>query len=333
MEYSYLLTIAIPTYNRAQYLDICLQQICGQLKDENHKLVELIVSDNASIDQSKDIVEKYITSRCSIRYIRNERNIGPDRNITQCFEEAKGKYVLVLGDDDILLDGALDKIIKIIQEKNYGIIYLNSYGFKDDFIKEMPVVFKGKFSVEYENSNAFLKKLNYYITFISGNICNMSLVDEKINFKNFEGTFLGQVPRYISALLNAKVNLYVKEALIAAKANNTGGYKLFEVFGKNFNEILIKFRSKGLKSETIAYINYELIMNFFPGFILRSRINKAGFDTSMMLQELYIQYKNSILFWIILNPLIKLPMLGAKMYYLGIKIMNKLWRFVLIGKD
>ena len=108
-----ILTIAIPTYNRARYLDLCLGQICKQLPDIETR-IELLVSDNCSTDSTTDVVRKYIDQGFHIRFMKNKANVGPDRNVLKCFREAEGKYVLIFGDDDVLLDGGLNKIIKIL---------------------------------------------------------------------------------------------------------------------------------------------------------------------------------------------------------------------------
>ena len=104
-----LLTIAVPTYNRAMYLKEFLSSIFDQLVAEPR--VELIISDNASTDQTSEIVEDYSGRGLQIRYLRNESNTGMDANILQCFQQARGTYVWVFGDDDLILAGSMEKIL------------------------------------------------------------------------------------------------------------------------------------------------------------------------------------------------------------------------------
>ncbi len=101
------LTIAIPTFNRSNYLDQCLFTLRGQGKIMSD--VEVIVCDNASTDNIKEIVELHNKSTHRIRYIRNDENIGFDRNYIRCLKEARGERLWVLGDDDALMPGAIDK--------------------------------------------------------------------------------------------------------------------------------------------------------------------------------------------------------------------------------
>ena len=127
-----LLTIAIPTYNRAEILKQLLSELAGQL--ENDPRVELIVCDNASPDATQAVVDEYRKCGLAMLYVRNESNLGADRNILQCFSRAGGKYVLVLGDDDYILPGGLAKLLQILSgDEEYDLVYLpprSSWGAK-----------------------------------------------------------------------------------------------------------------------------------------------------------------------------------------------------------
>src|SRR5574337_126918 len=125
-----LLSIAIPTYNRAEYLDLCLSQICKQLPGYE-SLIEVIVSDNASTDNTADIVDKFIKQGFAVRYVRNAQNIGMDGNIVQAYSLATSKYAVVFGDDDALVDGAVEKIIRILRSGEYGIVFVSGYPYHD----------------------------------------------------------------------------------------------------------------------------------------------------------------------------------------------------------
>ena len=156
VAYPYLLTVAIPTYNRASDLDLCLSQITGQLKGHEGEM-ELLVSDNCSTDTTGEVVRKYLSLGYPVTYLKNSENIGPDRNFLQCFRKAQGKYLLIMGDDDVLLDGALDELLPILRGGDYGIVFLNSYGFTGDFVRERPPGRASGHAV-YTDTASFLKE-------------------------------------------------------------------------------------------------------------------------------------------------------------------------------
>src|ERR1700751_3880179 len=104
------LTIAIPTYNRASCLGELLSALADQLQNEPR--VELMISDNASPDATSQVVQDFMLRGLNIRYIRNTQNIGADANFLQCFEQARGKYVWLLSDDDLIVPGGIAKIVR-----------------------------------------------------------------------------------------------------------------------------------------------------------------------------------------------------------------------------
>lgn len=110
-----LLTIAIPTYNREVWLDNSLSIIEEELFGLNEK-IELIVSNNASTDSTKDVIEKH-KNNISFKVINNEKNIGAIRNINILINRATADLVWVLGDDDFLPKGFLKNLISLIENK------------------------------------------------------------------------------------------------------------------------------------------------------------------------------------------------------------------------
>lgn len=95
-----LLTIAIPNFNRAGYLKE-LSLLAAQLRNEPR--VELIISDNASPDETPAVVQDFVARGLRVRYTRNVQKIGSDANFLQCFEQARGKYVWLFSDDDLII--------------------------------------------------------------------------------------------------------------------------------------------------------------------------------------------------------------------------------------
>lgn len=111
-----LISICIPTYNRAPYLDQCLQSITQQFCDEDvSRSVEISLSDNASDDNTRSVVKKY-AKYPNFKYSRNDSNIGFDRNMLKAVGNAGGEYCLLMGDDDILVADSLKYLIGCIRE-------------------------------------------------------------------------------------------------------------------------------------------------------------------------------------------------------------------------
>ena len=92
------LSICIPTYNRLNYIKLCLESIFDARKGYEDE-VEIIVSNNASTDSTDDYL-KSIKEK-NFRYYRNEENLGFNRNLFLLVDQyAVGEYVWTIGDDD-----------------------------------------------------------------------------------------------------------------------------------------------------------------------------------------------------------------------------------------
>jgi len=105
-----LLSINIPTYNRSKYLRQLLNSIFNNTHDIEQHYIEVNILDNASEDDTCSII-KDLDPKWPISYIRNATNVGPMKNIQMAHRVGTGRFVWVIGDDDYILDGQLEKII------------------------------------------------------------------------------------------------------------------------------------------------------------------------------------------------------------------------------
>lgn len=122
-----LLTIAIPTYNRAGKLDDCLGRIVTQL-EATRPPVRVVVYNNASTDATAAVVEKW-TKRCpAVTAHANPVNLGFVGNYCRCIRECRTEYVWVVGDDDPLRPGAIDAVLAAIEASPRTGFFLLNYG-------------------------------------------------------------------------------------------------------------------------------------------------------------------------------------------------------------
>ncbi|MGI9141987.1 MAG: glycosyltransferase family 2 protein [Fluviibacter sp.] len=95
-----LISVVIPTYNRADLLDKAIASVLAQHGND----YEVVISDNCSTDQTPAVVEKYLADS-RVRYSRNESNIGMVGNWKKAIRElATCEWFLLLSDDDYLLE-------------------------------------------------------------------------------------------------------------------------------------------------------------------------------------------------------------------------------------
>ncbi|MEH1875329.1 glycosyltransferase family 2 protein [Nostoc sp.] len=100
-----LVSVVIPTYNRPEYLK---QAIASAIK-QTYQNIEIIVSDNCSLENPQALVASFGDSR--IRFWRHQQNVGMIANQQHGFKMAQGKYVASLHDDDIWNEDFLAKLV------------------------------------------------------------------------------------------------------------------------------------------------------------------------------------------------------------------------------
>lgn len=249
-----LLSLCIPIYNRLSYLNRQLEKFLKE-KDLFENQIQLIISDNCSEDDLKVCCEKYQQQGLNLRYHRNECNIGPDGNFEWCFRHADGKYVWLLGSDDIPINGILAQVVAYLSDNDYGLVHLAMRKAN----KELTI---------YNNHNDMVVAVNYWITFISSNIiCRESL--KTINLSEYNNTLMIQVPAYLNACFFSKCNAVIYQPLFFEResdAANNGGYDIFEVFVTNLYSIYEKFINK----EMLSKAAFTKIMKIeFKDFLLK----------------------------------------------------------------
>ena len=97
-----LVTVAIPTYNRAGYLGSAIESVLGQTLQD----FEVVVLDNASTDDTEAVVRAFADPR--IAHDRAESNLGPHGNFNRCLAAGTAPLLAILQDDDLMLPRNLE---------------------------------------------------------------------------------------------------------------------------------------------------------------------------------------------------------------------------------
>lgn len=116
---SEVLTIGIPTYNRATKLRRLLDALVGQVEAARGR-VGILVSDNCSTDDTPATVAIWASDHPNVHveFVRQPENVGGGRNLRFLYEQAPSDFVWFFGDDDLPIPGALERILYAID--TYG---------------------------------------------------------------------------------------------------------------------------------------------------------------------------------------------------------------------
>jgi glycosyltransferase involved in cell wall biosynthesis len=268
MDKQPILSICIPTWNRAKILSASLDCFREQLVSVNSSEVELFVSDNCSDDDTPHVVQSFIDQGLPITYNRNPENLGAARNFIKCMQWASGKYIWLLGDDDLLKPGAIAYILDLIRNGDYGLVHLS--------------ILRNKLCLpevqEYDDRDEFLKTVSYWITFMSGCIFLKESVSLVENCERFIPTHLLQMPFYIMSSSLRKKNLVVRKTLIddGLDSNSNGGYNFYQVFVESYLSIWREYLDCGIVTKKCynyikKHIYWYFIVDFNYSLLLRRK--------------------------------------------------------------
>lgn len=111
-----LVSICVITYNSSKFVLETLESA----KKQTYKNIELIVSDDASIDSTVEICEKWIKENNSrfvnARVITTNHNSGTSSNCNRVIQNAAGEWIKIIAGDDILLDDCIEKCVRFVNE-------------------------------------------------------------------------------------------------------------------------------------------------------------------------------------------------------------------------
>jgi len=318
-----LLTIAIPTYNRSAYLDLCLERIryeIANLTENQRRLVNIFVSDNGSTDSTPEVVLKHKKqlSGC-FENSRNDNNMGMDFNFIQCYQSAKTPYVWLVGDDDVILPNGLKNVLDILLSCKPDLLYVNNYWFKESYLNNLRQVGRQIISIT-ENSLEFTQRTNVMLTFLSGLIVRSNVG------KEYRGEMMGsnlvQLSWVLPLLRDGKCFVVLENKVIAAKGGNTGGYGLVNTFGTHLKKISDSILND--KPEVAKAIQNGTIVKFFPGLIMAFRKGSSSFADKDMAVGLKEAFGDNWRYYVFIAPLIYMPLYFSRFYYYFVRLLAKL---------
>ena len=156
-------------------------------------------------------------------------------------------------------------MVDMLSAEDYGLVHISAYP-------------KQK-SIEYETCSeaaGFLQKINYWITFISGNVVSTRYLMQT-EVEKYKGTLFSQVPIYLTAAIHGNRNAIVyREILESGLAMETnGGYNIFKVFVVNFLTIW-KEQTAALPDNKRVYAGVKRVLyeNFLTCYIMRLLLKK-----------------------------------------------------------
>ncbi|SDN50902.1 abequosyltransferase [Desulfonauticus submarinus] len=232
-----LLSICIPTYNRAKFLPDAIESILNQITPDIKDMVEICISDNASTDNTEEIVKEYQGKNiCKIVYHKNEENIGADRNYLKVIEIANGEYCWWLGSDDALEDNILEMLLNKIKstKRDFYMLTQNCY----DINLENRFQCKHHPLLSYKSDkllslDEILTEAVYLIGYISVLIVKKNIFLQPMPQEDkYIGSMYIHTYKILYALNNGNTMYFIREPMVKWRADNDSFLEELKVFGR-----------------------------------------------------------------------------------------------------
>ena len=301
-----LLSICIPTFNRAVYLREALESLSIALQG-NEAGFEIVVSDNASTDDTSSVLKAFQERHPLTRLYRNSENIGGEQNFYRVVELARGKYVWMFGDDDKISKDLLS-VLRGRLKGNPDVVICNySVNARDFSFAYKKAFFSPTLQESYTDRNAVLAGFGPGVGYISSVVFRRELYftvsRERYNqYIPFGFSFLyavyGGLPRKVRVE-------FIREPLVLYRGNNPGGLDWERCFIDGLVLVFDELGEMGYSSRSVRQAKDHAIHQFVRPYTVGKRI--AGGFTSTLFTRIFRAYRNCFRFWIEIVPVFLIP--------------------------
>lgn len=328
----YLLTIGIPTYNRATLLKGLIENIFSEIDKSGHaEDVQILVVDGKSEDNTAEIIEE-LKVRGKLKYFRREQKEGIDRDILKCVELADGKYCWLFSDDDRLATGAISHLVDTLKKgENLTGCFCNRISYDFQMGKKVAEAkgWPGKLLKEdhiFTDKAECFRYIGMDFGFISSQIVKRSewqKIVEGVDFGELYNSYYLMV-HIIGRMMDERFKwLYISSPLVKQRTGNDsllinkGVVERQVIEHNNFDKIV--GRHYGRKSKEYK-IFFNKMVSRLPRVLANLKSQNIDCKTQFRLFKLYYsKYNSHWLLWFTVVPLFFVPnkifILVRKIYF------------------
>lgn len=325
-----LLTIAIPTYNRSALLAVGLEHVASQIavNPELAGKVDLLVVDNASTDDTEELVSRLQGRYSFLHYRKNERNYGIDGNIYRCTLHARGEYVHLLSDDDVLLPGGVQAVVEHIEHRpdvKFFFVNIRAFAGHYDSSRLGPPVFPNKGDLFFNDPADFISYCWVYLTFVSSFVLHRDTWFVSQNHESYVGTDIYLSFALFDHLAHSPVMCFVAEPVIAIRAHYSGNYRMFYAFAYQWRRLLLDHApSLGFNRRQMEQTFRRSIRDDLLPRVINFRVNHQELDVASR-KLVFENTRDFAAAWYRLYPFVYMPRALLKGLYRVAKPLQSLW--------
>jgi len=321
MSKNYKLSVCIPTFNRSSLLEKCVRSVAEQLVAND--LVELLVIDNASTDDTPMVCERLSREFAVFKYQRNSRNLGWHGNTARCINLANGEYIALLGDDDYYQPGLVSQLLMVLSKREYSLVNLNYSN-----MRRPKFEFALEKDMEFPNADDILQYPS--VGHFSGFVYNAKLA-KKALAQAIARYGEGEITDILYAEIAVRVtrtetlpSFFLGKRLLVAGQPPVRAYKW--ILGPYFKDYqcYAKWFSMGLITSDALEFRKRLLVDGLPRAIITS-IFELEQNEVVSITAFYRQIlSNYSKFWLVVYPLLAVSHLRSFRWFT--MQVNKIWR-------
>jgi glycosyltransferase involved in cell wall biosynthesis len=291
------LSIAIPTYNRAEILQFNLLQIIDELIEFQ---IPVYISDDSTNEETYIVINDLKKKHSLIYYRKNEIRFGHDLNCLHTISFPKEQYVWYMGDSMIIKEGSIEKVLNYIQDKRYDFISCNAEG-RDLELK----------TKIFTNGTELLERLCWHLTMTGVTIYNKNTL---LDFTKFDVTKFKNFPQTAIIFENFASKdsslLWINEVLIYGNPQKKSYWstKVFDVFLNDYKRFILNLNEVySSKSKDIAITSHSITSGIFNyrSFLKYRADGFFNYNVFCTYKDDIVKYTNTnsfILFFISIFP-------------------------------
>ena len=216
-----ILSVLIPTYNRVKFLEttasLFISQITGDgLADQ----VEIVIGNDASSDGTSDYLDQLKPRHPFVRIMNHPNNLGVSGNFEALVDAARGEYIWLFGEDDLIVDGSIKRVLQTIStdDPNYILINTKNIISLDDRNLNYKITSSGRLDIrndiaikDFETEAGELSKIENWL-YLTG-LCSAVAFKKKVFLD-----WMDNAKRYVR-----KDNVYLYQAPLIMGISKLGG--------------------------------------------------------------------------------------------------------------
>jgi glycosyltransferase involved in cell wall biosynthesis len=225
-DVSPVLSICIPTFNRAAFIGATLATLIPQLTQQ----IEIVIVDGGSTDNTPDVVRPYTERDPRIRYQRQHTNAGVDRDMDRSVRLARGQYCWLVSSDDYALPGAIERIvIECAPLPDFVIVNgeIRDFGM-NKLLRDRILLIERDETYRADDRERFFLTVGRYLSFMGGVVIRRDLWLQRVHEELYGTEFI-----HLGVILERGIERFatvIATPLVAVRYGNfTWARRMFEI--------------------------------------------------------------------------------------------------------